>query len=103
MYYRGDEKDYGNTYKLIYVTMNKTVVNKLTCFKIPGDKDSPVQAQSILPDPSLFKVRVHAYIYIYNIGIIANLARMYSCKLTVHLRVKLHVLLITCCKNTKLT
>ena len=52
---RGDMGDYGTVFKTVPET-TKDFANRMTCFKIPGFKEAPVDAQGILPDLSLYKV-----------------------------------------------
>ena len=52
---RADMGDAGTMFKIVPYT-TKTITNKLTCFKIPGDKDAKVMAQSVLPDVTQYSV-----------------------------------------------
>ena len=48
--------DGGTMFKIVpYTTQN--FANKMTCFKIPGQAEAKVTAQSVLPDSSLYTVR----------------------------------------------
>ncbi|XP_011660799.2 crustapain [Strongylocentrotus purpuratus] len=49
VYFRGDEKDYGNLYKISPATL-KGIASLESCFLIPGEKGAPVMPQSMLPD-----------------------------------------------------
>lgn len=52
---------YGSSIKVAPLT-TETVHNLNTCFKVDGDDEDPVEAQSILPDISNFKVMSYAAI-----------------------------------------
>ena len=52
---RADMGDFGTMFKIVPYT-TKQFANKLTCFKVPGQKDGKVTAQGVLPDPSLYSV-----------------------------------------------
>lgn len=52
---RGDMGSYGTVFKTVPET-TKDFANRMTCFKIPGAKEAPVDAQGILPNLTLYTV-----------------------------------------------
>lgn len=58
MIFRGGDGDYGTLYKTIPVTMNDTY-NVMTCYALAGSSDQPVVPQTVLPDPTLYKVNAY--------------------------------------------
>ena len=53
---RQKSESFGMLYKIVPVT-NNTVTNQITCFKVEGERDSPVLPQGVLPNASLYKVQ----------------------------------------------
>ena len=45
----------GTMYKIVPMTTNN-FTNQITCFKVPGVPDSPVVAQGVVPNASLYQV-----------------------------------------------
>ena len=59
---RGDVGDYGTVFKTVPET-TQDFANRMTCFKIPGEKGAEVTAQGILPDISNYQVSYWPYNY----------------------------------------
>ena len=52
---RTDIGDYGTMFKTVPET-TKDFANRMTCFKIPGQKDAAVAPQGVLPDLANYNV-----------------------------------------------